>query len=68
VVEPGITPSQDMTLYWATWTDFAEDCGNSRFWGGVHFRDSIDNMRDLAKEIGANAYYFVKAHIEGIAD
>lgn len=67
VVEPGITPLQDMNLYWRTWTKFAEDCGNSRFWGGVHFRDSIDNMRALGREIGTNAYYFVRAHIEGTA-
>lgn len=68
VIEPGFTPSQNIELYWETWSEFAEDCGNSRFWSGVHFRDSIDNMRHLGREIGANAYYFVKAHIEGIID
>ncbi len=39
--------------------------GNSRFWGGVHFQDSIDNMRHLGSEIGTSAYVFVQAHIEG---
>lgn len=68
VIEPGITPSQDINLYWETWSDFAEDCGNSRFWGGVHFRDSIDNMRQLGSEIGTSAYDFVQAHIEGSAN
>ena len=65
VIEPGITPSQDMLLNWETWSDFAEDCGNSRFWSGVHFHASIANMRQLGREIGAIAYQFVRAHIEG---
>ncbi|HSM74306.1 MAG TPA: vanadium-dependent haloperoxidase [Desulfobacterales bacterium] len=65
VIEPGVTPSRDINLFFDSWTDFAEDCGNSRLWGGVHFRDAIDNMRHLGREIGTQAYVFVKAHIDG---
>lgn len=65
VIEPGTTPSRDINLLLDTWTDFAEDCGNSRLWGGVHFPDAIENMRHLGREIGTTAYHFVKAHIDG---
>jgi hypothetical protein len=65
IIEPGVTPEQDLTLGFATWSDFAEACGLSRFWGGVHFLPSIDNMRELGREIGDIAYEFVMAHIEG---
>jgi hypothetical protein len=37
-IEPGITPAEDLTLHWDTWTDVERECGSSRLWGGVHFR------------------------------
>ncbi len=67
VVEPGVTPQQDIVLNFTTWTDFAETCGVSRLWGGVHFLPSIDNMRELGRDIGSIAYDFVMNHIEGTA-
>lgn len=68
LIEPGFTPAQDIALHWGTWSDFAEDCGFSRFWGGVHFLDSINNMRMLGTAIGGIAFDFVMAHIDGTAD
>ena len=65
VIEPGLTPSEDINLVFATWSDFAEECGLSRFWGGVHFLPSIDNMRVLGREIGTIAHDYVMAHIQG---
>lgn len=65
VIEPGITPASDLLLSWDSWTDFANDCGNSRFWSGVHFTDAIDNMRPVARDIGSRAYQFVQNHING---
>ncbi|MDI1447994.1 vanadium-dependent haloperoxidase [Polyangium sp. 6x1] len=65
LVEPGITPAQDITLSFATWTQFEEICGMSRNWGGVHFLASISSGRDLCSPIGDLAYEFVKAHIAG---
>lgn len=64
-VEPGVTPAQDISLHWATWTEFAEDCGLSRLWGGVHFLDAIEASRPIGDAIGTRAYDFVKAHIDG---
>lgn len=64
-VEPGTTPAADLTLHWDTWTDFERECGISRLWGGVHFRDAIDRAVPLGHRIGDTAYRFVRRHIEG---
>ncbi|MES9535754.1 MULTISPECIES: vanadium-dependent haloperoxidase [unclassified Actinomadura] len=64
VVEPGITPVEDMTLSWDTWTDLSADCGMSRHWGGVHFRSAISNVSEFATQIGTRAYEFMQEHLE----
>ncbi len=65
-VEPGVTPSADILLGpWATWTEFENDCGISRLWGGVHFRAAIKEGQPLGHAIGELAYQFLKRHIEG---
>lgn len=66
-IEPGVTPQQDINLHWATWSDFEDDCGLSRFWAGVHFMPSIDVARPLGHTVGQKAYEFVQAHINGTA-
>ncbi len=65
VIEPGVTPSNDIVLSWATWSDFDRDCGLSRFWGGVHFLSAVSAGHDLGHQIGNLAYDFVQAHIAG---
>jgi hypothetical protein len=66
VVEPGITPASDIVLGpWVTWTQFENECGLSRLWGGVHFRASIEEGARLGRPIGDLAYQFVKRHIDG---
>jgi hypothetical protein len=37
VTEPGFTPQQPVTLFWATFTDAANQAGISRRYGGIHF-------------------------------
>jgi hypothetical protein len=67
-IEPGITPARDIAIGWATWTDFARDCGRSRLWGGVHFRAAIDAGATLGRRIGDVAHAFVRRHITPAAD
>lgn len=67
VIEPGITPANDIMLGWASWSDFERDCGLSRFWGGVHFLSAIEAGHDLGRQIGNIAFDFVQAHITGTA-
>lgn len=67
-VEPGLTPATDIMLGpWPTWTDFETDCGNSRIWGGVHFRSAVEQGRPIGHAIGNAAYDFVKRHVDGNA-
>jgi len=67
-IEPGITPARDITIGWATWTDFARDCGRSRLWGGVHFRAAIDAGDQLGRRIGNVAHAFVRRHLAPAGD
>lgn len=64
-IEPGITPAADIVLNFATWTEFEEDCGLSRLWGGVHFRSSLTAGHDIGRQIGNAAFQFVQAHLHG---
>lgn len=64
-IEPGLVPSQDLTLTWATWTDLVRDCGLSRWWGGAHFISAVQTAWDFAGVFGDQAYDFCMAHING---
>lgn len=67
-VEPGVTPATDMVIGpWETWTDFEQECGQSRLWGGVHFQASITAAQALCRPIGDLVYEFVQDHIAGTA-
>ena len=65
VIEPGLTPQSDIELSFATWTEFEEICGHTRFWAGVHFPASIPAGQKIGNEIGTLAYEFLMEHIEG---
>lgn len=65
VVEPGHTPSTELTLTYDTWDDFSADCGISRLWAGVHFFDSIPAGQWIGDVIGERAFDWVDAHIRG---
>lgn len=64
-VEPGVSPSADVTLSYPTWDDFSDECGISRLWAGVHFYDSIPAGQALGDAIGRRAYQWVDALIRG---
>lgn len=64
-IEPGVSPSTNIVLDFPTWTDFAEDCGLSRLWGGVHFYASIPAGQEIGHEIGDLAFEFVDNLING---
>jgi uncharacterized protein DUF6851/vanadium-dependent haloperoxidase-like protein len=69
VIEPGVTPRVDTTLGpWQTWTQWQQECGMSRLFGGVHFRDAITAGGALGTRVGDGAYEFVAAHVQGRAN
>jgi len=65
LVEPGVTPAVGDTIVFGTWTEFEEDCGNSRIWAGVHFPDSVPAGQAIGHEIAQIAYDFLQNHING---
>ncbi|WP_049565862.1 vanadium-dependent haloperoxidase [Streptomyces sp. SBT349] len=63
--EPGITPANDVEMYWATWTEFVETCAISRVWGGVHFKTTVEKSAEFGEQFGDMAYEFAQRHING---
>lgn len=55
-VEPGLVPSKDTVLYWATFSDAADEAGISRRFGGIHFIDGDLESRKIGREIGTQAW------------
>ncbi|MDD5581557.1 MAG: phosphatase PAP2 family protein [Methylobacter sp.] len=55
-VEPGLVPADDTTLYWATYTDAADEAGISRRYGGIHFIDGDLISRKIGRLIGQQAW------------
>ena len=61
-VEPAVTPAQDTTLSWATFSEAANQAGISRRYGGIHFEqgdlDARATGRLAARAAWATATYF----------
>ena len=66
-VEPGSTPATDTTVLYETWTDFNDDCGQSRVWAGVHFQAAVDESQALCPIFGEMAYDYILDLIAGEA-
>lgn len=66
-IEPGHSPGRDIEMRFDTWTDFAETCGASRMWGGVHFADAVDAGADIGSSVARCATEFVRNHLAGRA-
>lgn len=66
-IEPGITPAADTPLYFATWSDFADDCGQSRVWAGVHFPAAVEESTKLCNVFGDMAYDYLLSLNDGTA-
>ncbi|GAA4733328.1 vanadium-dependent haloperoxidase [Phytohabitans rumicis] len=64
-VEPGITPATAIELYFPTWTDYVNNCANSRVWGGVHFRKTVERSIEFGEQFGDRVYEFVQRHVRG---
>jgi len=60
-------PMVDLTLSWATFTDAANEAGQSRIYGGIHFDDGNIAGLDLGRKVGAQAYTKAKSYWEGTA-
>ena len=48
-----------------TFSQFEDECGQSRMWAGVHFQDAIDSIKPISKQIGKMAADLVLKHAKG---
>ncbi|MEU6729911.1 vanadium-dependent haloperoxidase [Nonomuraea wenchangensis] len=64
-VEPGVTPAQDVTLRWRTYSEAAEQAGLSRRYGGIHFRAGDLEGRALGRAVGGAAWERAAAYWTG---
>lgn len=65
LVEPKMTPAQEVQMHYATWTDYVYNGSHSRYWGGVHFRKTIERSVEFGAQFGDLAYDFVQRQIKG---
>ena len=61
--KPG--PSNDVLLFWATFTDAADESGMSRRYGGLHFEDADVEGRLLGRRVGSLAWHEADAYMSG---
>lgn len=54
--EPGLTPSEPVTLEWDTFREAADEAGISRLFGGIHFQDGDLNGRATGVFVGEAAW------------
>ena len=67
VHERGITPANPVNVTYATWTEFVNECGESRIWSGVHFRPAVDSAVELCTGVGDIAYEYFQTLLDGTA-
>ncbi|WP_143288245.1 DUF6851 domain-containing protein [Calothrix rhizosoleniae] len=63
--EPGVTPTDAVTLEWETFSEAADEAGISRLYGGIHFTDGDLNGRTLGQEVGATVFEKTQFFING---
>ena len=63
--EPGLTPAETVTLEWDTFTEFADESGESRLFGGIHFSDGNEDGLDLGRQVGNASFEQAQFFING---
>ncbi|WP_336211816.1 vanadium-dependent haloperoxidase [Nonomuraea sp. LPB2021202275-12-8] len=66
LVEPGVSPSRDLTLRWRTFSEAADEAGLSRRYGGIHFRAGDLKGRSLGRAVGAAAWDRARSYWSGL--
>ena len=64
--EPGLTPmTDDITLFWSTFTEAADEAGISRLYGGIHYEEGDVNGRVLGRQVGAQVFARANSLLNG---
>ena len=58
VVERGITPVNDVTISFDSWSDYAEQCAASRVISGTHFWPAVEESLKTGRIVGAAAFEY----------
>ena len=66
--EPGFTPQAEVTLVWDTFSAAADEAGESRLYGGIHFTEGDLNGRTLGQQVGIAVFEQAQFFIEGGRD
>ena len=54
--EPGISPAEEVTLSWSTFSEAADEAGLSRLFGGIHFNEGDILGRELGDAVGQSVF------------
>jgi hypothetical protein len=63
--ETGAVPASDLTLYWATFSDAANQAGLSRRYGGIHFEQGDLDGRAAGRRVARQAWARAQGYISG---
>ncbi|WP_267242605.1 vanadium-dependent haloperoxidase [Streptomyces sp. PR69] len=64
-IEPGVTPAKDVTLKWNTFSEYADQDGISRLYGGVHWEYDMKGGRQLGIDLARNAFKVAQGYFNG---
>jgi hypothetical protein len=64
-IEPGITPTADVMLSWATFSDASNEAGWSRRYGGIHFYTGDMHGRAIGRQVAQYVYSKAQSYIKG---
>ncbi|WP_373538370.1 DUF6851 domain-containing protein [Chamaesiphon sp.] len=64
-VEPGLAEAVGTVLQWETFTAAAQEAGESRLYGGIHFYEGNVAGLALGRKVGAQAFDRAREHWEG---
>jgi hypothetical protein len=64
-IEPGLVPSEDLALSWATFSDAADQAGMSRRYGGIHFEQGDLDARASGRIVAGMAWKKAHEYWEG---
>ena len=66
-IEPAVTPLNEVTLAWETFSAAADQAGISRRYGGIHFEDGDLGGRVMGRQVGALAWERAQSLFAGVA-
>lgn len=58
LVEPGVTPAEDLVLFYPSVRDYRLACGETRLAGGMHFTAAINDSYALCEGLGSTAFHW----------